>query len=307
MTKEELQVARIMFRLRVHESDGQAYQDLFVKVMQHANPDFRPIKPHGREGDQKNDGFDKSKGIYYQVYAPEDLASNIYTAVSKLTDSFQGLLDYWNGQVSPIREYFFVVNDKYKGTYPEIEKGLAGLEQRHLGIRCNPFLAKDLEDVFINLQEHQITDITGFIPSPLNIATVDYSVMQEVIAYLQKAELAYKTEQIPVNPDFERKISFNRLSRNVARFLEYGSHQSYIIEDYFKLQSKFVKSELKNIFTKLYEDGDRAIQDHEDKPDMVFFHILKNASPNNTKAVQEAVIVLMSYYFEYCDIFEVPN
>lgn len=307
MTREELHLARIMFKLKVHESGGQAYQDLFVKVMQHSNPDFRPIKPHGREGDQKNDGFDKSKGVYYQVYAPEDLASNIYTAVTKLTDSFQRLLDYWNGQVSPIREYFFVVNDKYKGTYPEIERGLAELEQRHSGIRCNPFLVKDLEDVFLKLPEDKIVDIIGFIPNPYNIETVDYSVLQEVIAYLQKVEVKEGVEKIPVDPDFDRKIIFNILSRNVARFLEYGNHQSYIIDDYFKFQSKYAKSELKNTFTKLYEDGNKTIQDHEDKSDMVFFYILDNACPNKTTAVRNAVTVLMSYYFEFCDIFEDPN
>lgn len=307
MTKEELYIARKMFRLLVHESDGQAYQNLFTRVMQHANPDFRPVKPHGREGDQKNDGFDKSKGVYYQVYAPEDLTPNVYTAVSKLTDSFHGLLAYWNDQISPIKEYYFVVNDKYKGTYPEIERGLAELERRHAGVRCNPFFAKDLEDIFINLREHQIVDIIGLVPSPFNIETIDYSVMQEVIAHLQRAEVSYRTEKIPVNPDFERKIVFNRLSKDVARLLEYGNHQSYVIPDYFKLQSRFVKSELRNTFAALYEDGNRVIEDHGDKPDLIFFHILDKASPNKAKTVQDAVLVLMSYYFEYCDIFEAPN
>ena len=77
------------FKLRVHESDGQAFQDLFVKVMQHANQIFDPCRTDERV--IKNDGFDKANGLYYQVYAPEDLAPNVYTAVSKLTDSFSGL------------------------------------------------------------------------------------------------------------------------------------------------------------------------------------------------------------------------
>ena len=307
MTKEELYLARIMFRLRIHESDGQAYQDLFTKVMQHANPNFHPIKPHGREGDQKNDGFDKSKGVYYQVYAPEDLAPKVGTAVAKLTDSFHGLLDYWNKQIAPIKEYYFVINDKYKGTYPEIEKGLALLEQKHPGIRCNPFLAKDVEDVFINLQEHKIIDIVGFIPDPLKIEDVDYSIMNEVIQHLLRTEVTFKVEKIPQDPDFAVKIQFNRLSKSVTRLLDYGSHQNYIIDDYFKRQSNFAKAELKNIFIRHYEDGVKSIQNYEDKSDMVFFHILEKASPSKTKAVQDAVLVLMSYYFEYCDIFEVPN
>lgn len=307
MTKDELYLARVLFKLRVHESDGQAFQDLFVKVMQHANPNFRPIKPHGREGDQKNDGFDKANGLYYQVYAPEDLAPNVYTAVSKLTDSFSGLKNYWDTQVSPIKEYFFVLNDKYKGTYPEIEKGLASLEQKHKEIKCNPFLTKDLEDVFINLPKDKIIDIIGIIPDPLKIETVDYSIMNEIINYLHKTAVLYKIEKIPADPDFVKKLTFNRLSSRVAGLLDFGNHQNYVMDDYFKFRSNFVKAELREIFRTFYEAGVCSIPENEDKPDMVFFYILDKASANKTKAVQDAVLVLMSYYFEYCDIFEVPN
>ncbi len=83
--------ARLAFRLKVHSFDGQAFEDLFVQVMQYKNPNFRPVKPQGRFGDRKNDGFDQQRGAYYQVYAPEDLRKNPAAAVKKARQDFEKL------------------------------------------------------------------------------------------------------------------------------------------------------------------------------------------------------------------------
>ncbi len=67
MTRDEKYIARILFKNKVYECDKQAYEDLFVRIMQNDNVNFEPVKPQGQYGDRKNDGFDKVKGIYYQV------------------------------------------------------------------------------------------------------------------------------------------------------------------------------------------------------------------------------------------------
>ncbi len=155
--------AREMFKSKVCTSDGQAFEDLFIKVMQLANPNFRPVKPQGRIGDKKNDGFDKETGTYYQVYAPENLSINIAKAISKLEDGFKGLYDYWQ-KISPIKHYYFVINDKYKGAYPDIEKSLADLEKEYTSVKCKPFLAKDLQTEFLKLKIEEIQEIIGLVP-----------------------------------------------------------------------------------------------------------------------------------------------
>lgn len=45
--------ARNMFRLQIHESNGQKFEDLFTKIMGYMEPDFRAVKPHGNIGDRK--------------------------------------------------------------------------------------------------------------------------------------------------------------------------------------------------------------------------------------------------------------
>ena len=55
----------------------------------------------------------------------------------------------------------------------------------------------------------------------------------------------------------------------------------------------------------LYEEGKEKIGDDSDT---IFYYILNEANPFPEKKLpQDAVIVLMSYYFEACDIFEPPT
>jgi hypothetical protein len=151
--------ARNAFRIKVYSFDGQAYEDLFVQVMQYKNPAFRPVKPQGRFGDRKNDGFDPKRGVYYQVFAPEDLRKNPAAAVKKAKRDFDGLRRAWKH----IREFYFVINDKYRGVYPEIEAALAEIKAKHKLKVCEPLLAQHLEGILFSLPNDIVALVTGLI------------------------------------------------------------------------------------------------------------------------------------------------
>lgn len=155
-------LARIAFKYRIHSLDGQAYENLFVEIMQYKNANFRPVKPQGRIGDRKNDGFDPIKGTFYQVFAPEDLRKNPSAAIKKVRQDFIGLKNAWK-QIAPIREFYFVINDKYRGVYPEIEKELSEIRNANELRVCRPFLAKDLERALFSLPDDIISSIVGLI------------------------------------------------------------------------------------------------------------------------------------------------
>ena len=77
-----------MFKVRVHESDGNAFESLFTTVMRYSDKGFKPVKPQGRLGDRKNDGFIKEKGTYYQVFAPENLKRKTKQGYSQASRRF---------------------------------------------------------------------------------------------------------------------------------------------------------------------------------------------------------------------------
>jgi hypothetical protein len=304
MNQLEKRIAYLIFKNRILESDGQAYEDFFVEVMTKHNPNFEPIKPQGQIGDKKNDGFDKTTGTYYQVYAPEDLTKRENKALTKLEEDFGGLYKNWN-YISPLKTFRYVLNDKYKGTYPSVHEALIALESKYT-IDCKTFLNKDLENIFWEIDDNKITSIIGFLPVPDLISDIDFTILREVVEFIMKIEIDYRKESRPLNLDFHDKIQFNNLSELPANLLKVGSYQKGNVDEYFHLKSEFTKEDLRKRFVELYNDGIESLQNEVDKNDAIFFYIMESASPQKTKSVNDAVIVLMSYYFEYCDIFEPP-
>ena len=154
-----------------------------------------PVKPQGQYGDRKNDGFDKTMGTYYQVYAPENITIKQKETIEKLVADFAGLYSYWQAIV-PINLFYFVVNDKYKGVYPSLYEELSKIEKTYTPIKANPLLAKNLEDIFLSLDETAIEDVLGTIPAQYN-GDVEFGVMKDVVDFLlirYNIKLTDKTE-----------------------------------------------------------------------------------------------------------------
>jgi len=303
--REELKyIARKLFKLKIHESNGQTFEDLFSRVMSCSNKNFQQVKPQGRIGDKKNDGFDKVNGKYYQVYAPEDISSKEEKAIKKLETDFVGLKKYWD-TLCPIKEFYFVINDKYRGAHPDVTTAILNLKNSYTKIKFDLFLSPQFEDCFLNLNDEDIIDIVGHIPEPESLTTLDFNILTEVINYIIKNLKAFKSKEVILNPDFDKKIIFNNLSKGTSEFLNIGNYQVSSVDEFFKYNSNYTKQELRDRFKMLYEEGKEKIGDDSDT---IFYYILNEANPFPEKKLpQDAVIVLMSYYFEACDIFEPPT
>lgn len=301
-------IAKILFRNKIFECKGSEFQNFFVDIMGRANPNFRSIKPQGKEGDWKNDGYDSTTGIFYQVYAPETPEARISDAVKKLVDAFEGLLEKWNDLVQ-VKQFYFVFNDEFRNAYPEIEAALIEMSKKH-GIQCVPFLAKDLQSVFESLSD----DDKQFclrcpIPSIDSLSDiVSFESLNQVINHIQNLPSNIrKLDKAP--PNFEHKIKFNLLSKNIDDLLNRGQHQIGALEQYFATEYD-LKLVIKEKLAGLYESGKANIPiEHEERNDEIFFYIFDKICPpeSRSESISNAVIILMSYYFAYCDIFEHPQ
>ena len=80
---------------------------------------------------------------------------------------------------------------------------------------------------------------------------------------------------------------------------------------YFKRNSEYTRNEIRNRFKTLYEQAKAEIQDsliaNTYNPDSIFFYIVGKASPKRNFLNENAVYVLMAYYFAACDIYEEPT
>ncbi len=310
--------ARNIFRLRVHEAKGFAFQRLFERVMEYRfTSDFTPVKPYGDAGDRKNDGYIRSQGRYFQVFAPENPGSRrtAVTAAAKAADDFMALKTYW-GHLTPVRDFRFVFNDEYRGSPPPLEKSLAQIRTEH-SIEAGAFLAKDLESEALSLADDQLLDIIGSpIPEPGLLDTVDFGVLREVIRHVLENRAPFTPETALNAPDFDDKIEFNSLSLPVANLLRVGSYQNDAVKDYFSKNSTFARQETRDHLNSMYLTSRQRFSGFGYNPavtaDLVFFDLLGSVTPPLAKkpaqaAAQDAAIVVMAYYFEACDIFEDPN
>jgi hypothetical protein len=311
-------VARKMFKLRVHEAKGFAFQRLFELVMGYRYTDFVPVRPYGNAGDRKNDGYIPSEGRYFQVFAPENPASRNteVSAAQKAVDDFEGLKAFWD-KSTPIRDFRFVFNDEYRGSPPPLEKALSKIRGEHK-IEAGVFLAKDLEAEALSLAQDQLMDVIGTtIPDIGLLHDVSFGVLREVINHVLEQQVPLKPEAALRAPDFTDKINFNGLTSVVAALLTVGSYQNDAVKDYFSKNSTFARQEVRDRLNSMYITSRQKFSSLSaataEIGDLTFFDLLEQVTPPTKKlprmqkAVQEAAIVVMAYYFEACDIFEDPN
>lgn len=70
-----------------------------------------------------------------------------------------------------------MINDKYRGVYPEIERALAHIKQTYTLRECSPFLSQHLEAALFSQPDDIIFLVTGRIQkSQAQIPIQDFSV-----------------------------------------------------------------------------------------------------------------------------------
>jgi hypothetical protein len=305
--------ARMMFRLRVHEAKGLAYQRLFEKVMRYSESGFTPVQPYGSFGDRKNDGYCPSSGTYYQVYAPDDpeRSRSIATAATKTQEDFEGLRAYWH-DLCQVRSYRFVFNDHYRGSPVPVETALLEIATQH-NVDAASLLASHLEDRALALADDQILDILQTtIPRTDIMRMTDFGVLREVVIHILQYPIPISEESVLSAPDFGEKLRFNGLSPEVGKLLTVASYQSEVVTDYFSKNSTFAKQNLRNHLASMYAEARKV--NAEDDPhlgDLVFFHLLGSLTPavpaERAGDVQRAALVVIAFFFEACDVFEDPH
>jgi len=298
---QEKAFARQLFKIKIHEANGDRFEDLFTSILNYAEPGFQQIKPWGNIGDRKNDGYVSSTGVYYQVYAPEEIKNNYPAVVSKLGTDFAGLKKQWKG----VKEFYFVVNDKYQGVNPDSEIAIKNLIKDN-ELDAGGFLTpKDLENKLFKLTDDQIIAITGFLPDINTITHLDYSVLSEVIGHIMKLPLGKASSKIEF-PDWDEKIKFNKLSPNIQLYLNMGAQKLGALNEYLSNQS-FLADELQEKLTAIYlvaKDIDWGTTDEEYLGDYIFWDLVKSCAPRNEAHLESAIITIIAKYFETCDVFE---
>ncbi|HDH04361.1 MAG TPA: hypothetical protein ENH01_01415, partial [Nitrospirae bacterium] len=203
---------------------------------------------------------------------------------------FDGLIKKWN----PVNEFFFVVNDKYKGVNADCEIIIQKIKKTHNLLKAAFKTPKDLENILFTLTDDQIISVTGYLPDPMKIKKLDFSILNEIIVYIMQLHLPQVNDSEMILPDWDEKVKFNKLTSLPSLYLNNGYFQIGALDEYLKNNGDFMAEELKEKMRQIY-----IVEKLDGKSgDDLFWAVVNKAAPKAESPLQSAVIVIMAKYFE---------
>jgi hypothetical protein len=285
------------FKVAYYEKDGNAFQDFFSEIMEKCHPgDFQRVCPWGKAGDRKNDGYLYSQRRIFQVYAPMKMTAK--QAIAKIQADFHGALPYWQKYFD---KWTFVHNSR-KGLGPHITAKLLELDNSYQYVKVTAWGFQELRIRVLSLNEIDLASLLGAAPSNKDMFDVRFDNVQEVLNHIAKQEASLDQDLRPVPSD---KLKFNRLSEGVRILLTAGMQKAGLVQSFFaKHSNPLYGDEIAAAFKKEYDRYRNLDMD----PDLIFRKLQEftGGLDRGTPTDQAAVLAVLAYLFEQCEIFERP-
>lgn len=286
------------FRIAFLESKGDGFQRLFEKLMSKAHPnDFMACRPWGNVGDRKNDGYLPSARILYQSYAPNELSAT--DAIKKINEDFEGAKEHWEKYFD---EWTFVHNAPDGRLGPHILEVLAKLRQDNPNIRIGHC---GYEEMLAKFRQLSLQDLESWFGLSLTMEANINLGYGDLIAVLTHIGITPVPKTSEVKDVSRGKIEANLLSQAVADFLKIGMHKSVLVAQFFNnWKTPTYGEQIAQAFKSEYV----ALRDVEPPlhPDEIFGRLeaWAGGTANTTPTRKAAVLAVMAYLFDKCEIFE---
>ena len=286
------------FYIAFLKAKGDGFQHLFETLMLkvHQN-DFMACRPWGNVGDRKNDGYLRSTRTLFQSYAPNELSAA--EAIKKINEDFEGAKEHWEKYFD---EWTFVHNAPDGRLGPHIIEALTKLAQENPKLRIGHC---GWDEMLTKFRQLSLQDLESwFGPSLTMEANVNlgYSDLMAVLTHISVAPAPATSEVKDVS---RGKIEANLLSQVVADFLKIGMQKSPLVMQFFDswknpVYGEQIASAFKSRYVSL-RDAKPSLH-----PDEIFGKLETWAGGvvNTTPTHKAAVLAVMAYLFDKCEIFE---
>lgn len=281
-------------------SKGNAFQTLFENVMSKRYPkDFRPCSPWGKVGDMKNDGFLPSERILFQVYAPNELTAA--EAKKKIEEDFNGALAHWGKDFDT---WAFVYNGS--ALPAPIQQVINELERNHTGRTIELWGWEAMRQKFNQLGIDAKRAMYGYAPTNEAKQNLRLADLEAVLEHIAQSDIPDENLVVMVVPP--EKIEANQLSHNVALLLKAGMEKADMVGKFFDGHPDPPYGDrVATAFRNQYQE----LRNRDPRPDSNdMFGMLQQWagwSGDSTPAQQMAILAVLAYFFEQCEIFEPPT
>ena len=284
------------FKAKFLESKGMAFQDFFAQVMGKGYPygDFVHVRPWGKQGDRKNDGYIKSKRMLFQVYAPNELKET--ETRRKIEEDFTGALPWW-------KQYFdtwvFVHNSR-EGLSPGVSEYLLLLDKKHKDIAIQWWGFDELRKELFHLDADDIGAILGPAPMSRDFVNIGFNKIKPILDMVSRAKANPEVTLSSVPRD---KVKINRLSANTEILLQAGRRRSDVVD---KFLTAYPEPQFGDEVVEAFRVRYESLKDASLEPDSIFqeLQVFTGGTDLREPAHQAAVLTVLAYLFDRCDIFE---
>ena len=289
---------RSQAELALHKHKATAFQDHFNEVMEAVHgTDFIRVRPAGKVGDRKCDGYLQSTDTVFQVYAPARV--ELKSWLNKVDDDFAGAKAQW----STMRSWTFVHN-QHDGLPADVAQALLKLKTDHADLAIEQWPPTRLLELTEDLPEDRLARLFGHPPLEREMRVLDRGDVAEAVAGLALESVSWLPDAADLPVVDPRKLDYNQLSEYPRRLVTAGIAQARMVEGYFDnnpdptLRDRagmLMKVEWLNL-QRQGVTGDEA------------FHVLYERVAGNVQGSREATasLALLAYLFESCDIFANP-
>ena len=282
----------LQFEIAYLKKKGNEFQDWFATIMEKRFPgDFIRVRPWGREGDRKNDGYVRSKRWLFQVYAPNEMSAA--ATLAKIDEDYNGALPHWEKYFDT---WIFMHNSK-QGLGPKVTAKLLELDGAGPPAVL-PWGFEELRRVVFELAPEELASLFGPVPGRRDMVNLGLDSLAPVLDQVAAME---PDPDLDLRPPPADKIKRNMLSDHVAVLLRAGMSRVDLVRKYLTLQPAR-KDEIAESFRRRYD----KVRRDDLSPDEIFADLQRHAAGDGvpSPARQGAVLAVLAYLFEECDIFE---
>lgn len=276
---------------------GDEFQTFFERLMGLAyKADFMACRPWGNVGDRKNDGFLKSERCLFQVYAPNEMTAR--EASAKITEDFEGAKLHWGTHF----DKWVFAHNATDGLPPHVLTLLLDFEKENPSIKLEPWSLEEFRLIFRKLTIEDLIPWLGAAPSEKTKASLGFNDLRPVIETLGQRPAPTDTavRDVPMG-----KIEANALSESIATLIKSGMSKAPLVERFFaQWHDETLGERIAEAFRTEYQRL-RSLE----TPNRLFseLQVWAGGRDRGTPEHEMAVLAVIAYYFERCDIYEAPK
>lgn len=286
------------FDAAIARKRGEEFQRFFNEMMAALCPgDFELTDICGALGDLKCDGYLRSKQIVFQVYAPREMKASKLS--EKIREDFAGAKKHW-AKDRLMRGWILVHNDR-DGLPAPVVKELEQLRLANSALGMETWGPQRLYELALSMPRTHLIREFGRPPTAKDFEVVGFQQVAVVLNMLRTATDEPDPQEIRPVP--VHKLEVNKLSRDVASWLQQGRRRDPIVEQYLqKHPNPSFGDEIAAAFRAKYEE----LRAEGHTPDHIFWGLQEftGGSARGEPKHEAAVFAVLSYFFDRCDIFE---